>query len=130
MSQQYLLENGIRAADLSSYDYLERHDKVGHAVGIGQYDAGAIKESTFKKLVKNHVPLRALAEFQNVTKPWISRSGLNDKIFFALQESLLELKDKTVLKNLKKDGFVTGSDHDYFMIRESMRTNHIFFEAL
>lgn len=130
LSQQYLLENGIRAADLSSYDYLGRHDKVGHAVGIGQYDAGALKENTFKKLVKKGVPLRTLAEFQNVTKPWIARSGLNDKTFFALQESLLELKDKTVLKALKKDGFVTGSDEDYSMIRKSIRKNHAFFETL
>ncbi|MBC8319032.1 MAG: PhnD/SsuA/transferrin family substrate-binding protein, partial [Desulfobulbaceae bacterium] len=56
LSQQYLFENGIMAADLSSYDYLGRHDKVGYAVGIGQYDAGALKESTFEKLLKKGVP--------------------------------------------------------------------------
>lgn len=129
LSQQYMMDNGIRAVDLGSYEYLGRHDKVGYAVGAGKYDAGALKESTFKKLVKKGIPLRALAEFQNVTKPWIARSGLNDKTFLALQESLLELKDEIVLKALKKDGFVPGSDDDYAMIRNSIRKNSAFFET-
>jgi phosphonate transport system substrate-binding protein len=118
------------AADLGSYDYLGRHDKVGHAVGIGQYDAGALKESTFAKLLKKGVPIRALAEFQNVTKPWIAHSGLGNQIFIALQESLLELKDSAALKPLKKDGFVTGSDEDYSMIRKSIIENYAFFQSL
>ncbi|MEN8196172.1 MAG: PhnD/SsuA/transferrin family substrate-binding protein, partial [Pseudomonadota bacterium] len=61
LSQLYLMEHGVRAGDLSKYEYLGKHDKVGVAVGRGQFDAGALKESTFKKLVKKGVPIRALA---------------------------------------------------------------------
>ena len=50
LSQHVLSEQGIYAKDLGKYDYLKRHDRVGAAVGSGQYDAGALKESTFKKL--------------------------------------------------------------------------------
>ena len=33
LSQQFLRSHGIYASDLSRFDYLERHDKVGTAVG-------------------------------------------------------------------------------------------------
>ena len=52
LSQLYLFKNGLKAKDLSAYNYLNRHDKVGAAVASGQYDAGALKESTFTRLVK------------------------------------------------------------------------------
>ena len=52
LSQFYLMEQGVRAKDLSSFEYLGRHDTVGSMVAIGKFDAGALKEGTFKKLVK------------------------------------------------------------------------------
>lgn len=129
LSQQYLLKNGIRAPDLGSFDYLGRHDKVGYAVGLGQYDAGALKESTFLKLKKQGIPIKALAEFQNVTKPWIASSTLDEKIYVALQESLLELKNTAVINPLKMNGFVTGSADDYVTIRSAIQENDNFFNS-
>lgn len=52
LSQLLLVQHGIRADELLSYEYLGRHDRVGTAVGAGQFDAGALKESTFRKLKK------------------------------------------------------------------------------
>ena len=76
--------------------------KLGTAVGAGLFDAGALNESTFNKLVKKGVPIRELARFTNVTKPWIARAGLSDRIFNALQETLWEMG--------KRDAWiVTGS---------------------
>lgn len=129
LSQQHLLKHGIRAADLGSYDYLGRHDKVGYAVGLGQYDAGALKESTFEKLKKQGIPIKALAEFQNVTKPWIACSTLDEKIYAALQESLLELINTAVINPLKMNGFVAGSDGDYVTIRNAIQQNDNFFKS-
>ncbi len=127
LSQLYLEQQGIRAANLSDYDYLGRHDKVGTAVGAGDYDAGALNESTFKKLVEAGEPIRELARFPNVTKPWIARSGLDPVIYAALKESLLEIKDEKALKGLKTDGFLDGSDDDYSVIRTAMEKNYVFF---
>ena len=127
LSQLYLAEHGIRASDLGYFDYLGRHDKVGHAVGLKQYDAGALKEGTFNKLVKEGVPIRSLAEFYNVTKPWLASSNLDPKILKALQESLLELKDIAILKTMKITGFVVGADDDYKVIRKAILENDIFF---
>ncbi len=128
LSQQYLLQHNIKASDLDYFEYLGRHDKVGTAVAIRKFDAGALKESTFKKLLSKGEPLRAIASFPNVTKPWIARSGLPVNIKRALQQSLLNLKDSDALKALSKDGFLPGSDEDYSIIKEAIKNNYAFFE--
>jgi len=128
LSQQYLLQHGIKAADLGSYEYLGRHDRVGYAVAAGEFDAGALKESTFKKLLKKGVVLRPIATFQNVTKPWVARSGLRERVFSALRLALLEYNDPGGLKALGKDGFVAGSHEDYIPIIAAVRNNPEFFE--
>lgn len=128
LSQLHLSEHKIKAGDLSKYEYLGRHDKVGEAVAAGLFDAGALKESTFNKLVKADKPIRELARFPNVTKPWIARSGIPARIRQALVDSLLALKDPAVMGNLKITGFLTGNDSDYDTIRRSMERNDDFFQ--
>ena len=127
LSQLYLYDNGVLARDLNEYKYLGRHDLVGTAVGAGDYAAGALNESTFKKLVASGVEIRELARFPNVTKPWIARQGMDPDVFAALQESLYELTDQGALKTLKADGFLPGTDADYQTIRTSMDNNALFF---
>lgn len=129
LSQLYLVEHGVRAGDLSRYEYLGKHDKVGIAVGRGQFAAGALKESTFKKLVKKGVPIRVLASFPNVTKPWIARSGFPSNLETALRQSFLAMTDETALKALSVDGFFEGADDDYAVIRQSMKENSRFFDG-
>ena len=127
LSQQYLAKHGIHAEKLSYFEYLGRHDKVGTAVGAGQFDAGALNESTFKKLRKKGVAIRAIARFPNVAKPWIARSGLPRELRSAIRQALFDMKDKKALKALKKDGFVPGNDEDYAIIRDAIKRNHEFF---
>ncbi|MCP4401351.1 MAG: PhnD/SsuA/transferrin family substrate-binding protein [bacterium] len=128
LSQQYLLEHHITASDLGSYDYLQRHDKVGNAVALGKFDAGALKESTYNKLVSKGRKLRVIATFPNVTKPWVARAGLPVQIKQAMTASLLAIKDKDALESLAKDGFVAGADEDYATIRKAIKNNQDFFE--
>lgn len=127
LAQQYLYEQGLRARDLASFDYLDRHDKVGTAVALGQYDAGALKQGTYKRLVENGAQLRILATFTNVTKPWIARAGLDESIVAALRASLLEITDSVALEALGMDGFVEGNDDDYAVIRDAIDQNSRFF---
>ncbi len=126
LAQEMLVEHGIRAADLASFDYLGRHDKVGMAVGRKRYTAGALKEGTFKKLVSAGEPIRVLASFPNVTKPWIARSSLAPEVFDAIQQALLGMNDAKALKALKKDGFLPGDDSDYAPIREAIDASRSF----
>jgi len=100
LSQLYLVQNRIHADNLSKYEYLGRHDRVGTAVAAGDFAAGALNESTFKKLVEAGEPLREISKFPNVTKPWIARSGLDPVIFEALRLSLLEIRNRDVLKGI------------------------------
>lgn len=127
LSQEFLLKHGIKADSLQGYDYLGRHDKVGYSVANGQFDAGALKESTFKKLVKKGQSLRKIASFDNVTKPWVARENLNPEIRSALQKALLSIKNKEILKALRKDGFTTASIEDYKDIQDAIKINKIFF---
>lgn len=128
LSQLYLAENGIKATDLAGFDYLGRHDKVGEAVALGRYDAGALKNGTFKRLVKNGRKLKALATFFNVTKPWVASSQMSEKMKKAITNALLSMQDQAALKILKKDGFIEGSDADYEHIRKSIDKNKMFFK--
>jgi len=127
LSQLVLTQNGVRADDLLSYEYLGRHDRVGAAVGAGQFDAGALKESTFKKLKAKGVKIREITRFPNVTKPWIASGNMSTEIITALRKVLLELKDPAALKAIKKDGFLPAEDSDYTLIRESIQKNGAFF---
>jgi phosphonate transport system substrate-binding protein len=127
LAQLYLLRNDIRSSDLGRYEYLGRHDAVGAAVGGGRFEAGALKESTYTKQKKSGVPLRAIARFPNVTKPWIARGKLPAQIKKELRQGLLAVEDKAVLKELPADGLVVGDDSDDAFIREAMLNNYMFF---
>jgi len=97
-------------------------------VGAGSFDAGALNEKTFKKLVANGEPIKELVRFPNVSKPWISRSGLPDNILNALRESVLSITHEQALAAMKIDGFLEGDDEDYSVIRRAMEDNAAFFE--
>lgn len=128
LSQYLLATHNVYANNLAKYGYLDRHDRVGSAVGTGQFDAGALKESTFKKLRTKGIPIREIARFPNVTKPWIASAQLSPEILAALKTALLEFNDKKALKKLKKDGFLPAKDSDYDLIRESIQKNADFFQ--
>ncbi len=126
LSQQQLLAHDITASELSRFDYLGRHDRVGMAVASKEFDAGALKESTFRKLVRKSQPIKAIAKFPNVTKPWIARPGLPAKLSSALRSALLGLKDKKALGALKKSGFLAAADNDFDPIRQAIRDSARF----
>ncbi len=125
LSQAELVKAGVRSADLTKYVYLGRHDKVALAVAVGNYDAGVVKENTFKKYAESK-GLKKIAQFPNVTKPWVVRAGFDDNLFAVLQQALLELKDKKTLKALKQDGFLVAEDSDYDFVRQGMRLSEAF----
>ena len=127
LSQAELVEAGVTARDLESYDYLGRHDKVVAAVLHGKYAAGAAKESSFAK--KKEEGLRELKSFDNVTKPWVARGGIAEEHFIALQNILLETKNPDVLKTFSKSlsGFAPCEDSEYDFVREGMERSKGFF---
>lgn len=126
-AQQILMDHGIRADDLKRYEYLGRHDKVGQAVGSGLYDAGALEETTFNKLVKKGVKIRAIAKVRNATRPWVARAALDPRIEEALRAALLRMKDEKALAALRFEGFLPGDDTEYEATRQAIESNPGFF---
>ncbi|NIA68089.1 PhnD/SsuA/transferrin family substrate-binding protein [Pelagibius litoralis] len=129
-SQLTLMQAGLLARDLKRYEYLGRHDKVGRAVGSGLFDAGALEETTFQKLVDKGVPIRALTKFSNSTRPWVARAGLDQRVRDALRQALLNVDDRGALRALRFDGFFEGNDSDYEPTRDAIRRNPQFFAQL
>ncbi len=127
LAQRHLLKHGIHAADLSRFEYLGRHDKVGHAVGAGLFDAGSLKETTFNRLVADGVPIRAIARFENATKPWVARADLPDRLKDALRQALMMVDNPAAFKALRFDAFFPGDDADYEPIRQAIAENAKFF---
>lgn len=124
LSQAELLKNGISSTELKSFKYLGRHDKVALAVVNGDFDVGVVKEDTFKKYQDRG--LKSIYKFENVTKPWLVRENLPDNIYAILKNSMLNLKDKDILKIFKGDGFVQTSDREYDFVREGMNLSKKF----
>ena len=124
LAQNELLKANITSKDLKTFDYLNRHDKVALAVALGNYDAGVVKESSYNKYKSRG--LKAISSFQNITKPWLVRSGLDDKIYNTLKKSLLDLKDGKVLKSIKKTAFIESRDEDYTIIKKSIENSSKF----
>ncbi|MBN1126860.1 MAG: PhnD/SsuA/transferrin family substrate-binding protein [Sedimentisphaerales bacterium] len=125
LAQAELIRAGLYLKDLSHFEYLGRHDKVATAVLMKDFDAGSLKESTYKKYNKDG-ELRILKTFENVSKPWIARKDLEPRVFQALRQSLLELKDPDSLKDLKISGFGPVTDKDYAFVRGGMRAAAYF----
>jgi phosphonate transport system substrate-binding protein len=98
---------------------------VAKAVMIGDYDAGAVKENTLCR-VNSHGGLRVIHSFENVTKPWIARSDVDDGVVRQLRQALLKLNNPEALAALKIDGFLPASDEDYELVVSGMEIANAF----
>lgn len=118
LSQAEMLKNGINKDNLKSFEYLGRHDKVALAIVNGDFDAGVVKDSTFKKY-KNR-GLKSFYTFENVTKPWLVREGFPVNDYKILKNAMIELKDAKILKIFKGVSFIATNDEEYDFVREGM----------
>ncbi len=127
--QAQLVDNGIYARDLASFKYMERHDQVAGAVELGDFEAGSVKSSTFKKYAEKGT-LRMLADFENVGKPVVARAGFDPAVLVAVQHAFYGLKDEAILKDLKVSGFLPTSDAEYDFVRAGMKKSALFESAV
>jgi phosphonate transport system substrate-binding protein len=128
VAQLFLTQSGITADDLKSFKYLGRHDRVATAVASGQFDAGALEETIFTKLVGEGLALRPLASYRDLTKAWVARVGLDPGIKAKLREALVSMRDPAALSALRFDGFTATTDADYDPTRSAIKDNGRFFQ--
>lgn len=118
-----LAEQGLLADSDYSQHFLGTHDAVAVNVANGNADAGGLSE-----VIWAHVVERKLVDPEQVVVlgyskeypqyPWAMRSNLDPKLKASVKEAFLDMKDPTVLKNFKAEGFAAISDQDYDVIRE------------
>ena len=94
---------------------------------MGDFAAGAMSEATFRKLLLDGEKIRELARFPIVSKPWVTRAGIDPAIYSALKISLLEMSNAKALEPLEINGFVNGTNEDYRVVANAMSQNHQFF---
>ena len=84
-----------------------------------------------KSTVNKFKGVRVLRPFDNVTKPWFVRQGMDDNVFLALQNVLVNLKDKNALIAVSKEctGFTVVGDDFFEPIRIAMKASQIFGQS-
>lgn len=125
---RYLLANsGIHLSDLSTYTNFDFHDSVVKAVMKGQYDAGAVRDTTARKYMK--LGIDVIAESAMIsTGPLVAGPGTPFAVIENIKRALLKLNSlnsdrQNVLKHLDEDyreGFIEATDKDYEDIRSKI----------
>lgn len=121
-----LLAAGIDIKDLFYYNYLGHHDDVAKAVLNGDFDAGAVMESTAYKY--KDMGLKFIKFSEDIPEFNIAVSGKIDAVMTAeLKALLLDLSDSTpegasILRSMdeKYTGFAEAADDDYDGVRLMM----------
>lgn len=106
--------NGVPVKDLVAYDFVKSHDNVVLSVLHGDFAAGGVRFDIFRKYADR--PLRVLAgPFLIPPHALVCRTDLEPGLKDALRQSLLTLRDRTVLENINPDmlGFEKVSDSDF-----------------
>jgi len=102
---------------IKKYNFLGRHDKVAQYVIMGRYDVGAVKNSIAQKYSKYIQVIKRSEPLSDFVM--VSSSSLDPELSKKIKNALLTLKDKKVLKSLKKSaiGFEMANDSDYDSLR-------------
>lgn len=114
---------GLTAGDSYKENFVGSHDAVAMAVQNGNAQAGGLSQPIFNTLVS-----RGMVKPDKVTViatsspfpqyPWTMRSDLAPELKEQIRAAFYELKDPTVLKPFKADGFAPIDDAAYDVVRE------------
>ena len=121
-----LLAEGIDIKDLSYYNYLGHHDDIATAVLNGDFDAGAVMESTANKYREKG--LKFIKFSDDIPEFNIAVSDkLDAELVSELKALLIAITDGTaegvsILKSIneKYTGFMASDDNDYNGVRVMM----------
>lgn len=126
LAQAYLAENKIFSTSLSGWAYHDRHDQVAYAVSQGEYDAGSLKEKTYLRLKADGLPLKILTTFENITKPWVARPGLDQRLLSLIKQAMFSSTTDGSWPVKNKFKLVDVNDSEYDPIRQAMEASKRF----
>jgi phosphonate transport system substrate-binding protein len=117
---RWLLRNsGVPVSALAAYDYVKSHDNVILSVLHGDFDAGGVRLDVYRKYADR--PLRVLAgPFLTPPHAIVCRSSLSQALQDKLRQSLLALRDRTVLARIDPamQSFEKVTDSDFNQARQ------------
>lgn len=130
-----LAEHGLHADRDYSQHFVGTHDSVAVNVANGNADAGGLSEDIWgylkdRKLV-DPAKVKVLGYSQEYPQfPWTMRSNLDPELKNKIRAAFLDMKDQTVLKNFKADGFGPISDREYDIIRDMGKLLNLDFATM
>lgn len=118
-----LAEKGLLVKEHYEEHFAGNHDAVAKNVEQGNAQAGGLSKPIFDSLVERKMidpaKVKVLAESRAYPQyPWTMRSDLDAELKTRIKSAFLDLKDKTVLKPFKADGFGPIADGDYKPVRD------------
>jgi len=118
-----LADKGLFAEKDYEEHFVGAHDAVAMAVQNGHAQAGGLSKPIFESLVQNGLidsnKVKVLAESKPFPQyPWTMRSNLKPELKEKIRAAFLDLKDPSVLKPFKAEGFGPATDKDYDVVRE------------
>ncbi len=116
---RYMLwQAGIDVENLKKFEFLGSHNDVALAVLGGYYDAGGVKEGVFYKYQERG--LKMLAKSPPIAgHVLVASNKISEQTINTLRQSLVDLKDKTILTSIEKSvtGMALVKDEDYDTLR-------------
>lgn len=106
--------------------YLGAHDAVARAVEAGKIPVGALSRPIYDSLIKSGkldaTKLRVLAETKPIPNyPMAMQSKLAPVLKEQIRKAFVELKDPSILKSFRAEGFVATDDHAYDVLRNTAK---------
>ncbi|MDA0843992.1 MAG: phosphate/phosphite/phosphonate ABC transporter substrate-binding protein [Bacteroidetes bacterium] len=104
--------------------FVGAHDAVALSVQTGNAQGGGLSCPIYESLVKkgriDTKKITLLGKTASIPQyPWTMRSNLNPALKQKIVATFLGLKDKSILKAYKADGFAAVTDTDYDQIRKA-----------
>lgn len=122
----YLARNGLIGETDYKFAHLGTHDAVARSVVAGQVQAGGLSQEIFKSLVAKGIidgaKVKVLAESDPIPNyPMVLQGGLSAELKAAIKKSFIEMKDDTILKSFRAEGFVATDDKAYDILRDTAK---------
>lgn len=131
-SSHLIPKSMLRAHGLTEgKDYREHftgaHDAVALAVQKGNAVVGGLSKPIFESLVEREIisldKVRVLEESKPFPQyPWTMRSDLDAGLKDKIRTAFYELKEPSILKPFKAEGFAPISDADYDVVRDLQKS--------
>lgn len=117
-----LAEKGLDAGRDYQEHFVGSHDAVALAVQNGHAQAGGLSRPIFESLVERKMVSLDKVKVLEYSKPfpqypWTLRSNLKPELKDKIRNAFLNLKDPSVLKAFKADGFEAITDRQYDVVR-------------